>query len=147
MITNENTTVREPRIIRVKPKKKEFQNIVIYTSGSPREEDNYCYWQFVVIADDKFLTRKSGFTDTKKVTHVVAQFIAIIEALNWVANNYPNLKVKIVNSYDTAVDILNGKEKQKAPHLKIYYDTAKAIQAKTKASFTWMLKTEMSKAF
>jgi ribonuclease HI len=144
-MTNEIAAVRQPRIIRVKPQKKEFQKIVIYTSGAPRKEFGNCYWQFIAIGDEKTIIRKSNFTDAKKVTHVVAQFIAIIEALNWVAHNYPNQSVEIVNSYDTAVDILNGKKKRRAKHLKFYYDTAKAIQANTKASFTWMLKNKMSK--
>lgn len=127
--------------------------ILIYTTGILRINDRYCYWRFVVEENGKIIFTNRGKISVKKDknSYMLAQLIAMYIALEYVLLNFPQANVEIINHYNYAVDLINGKEKsyidgkQKfhSRQLKSYRDKAKNLLSKINAVVKWTPKSKM----
>lgn len=102
--------------------------LIIYTDGASRGNPGPASYGFTV-ADEKGKILHEEGEYIGKTTNNVAEYTAVIRALNWVKNKFGSHKIQVNLFADSKLvaEQLSGRFKVKSPHLKLIIEKIKIL--------------------
>lgn len=104
-----------------------MKKIIIYTDGASRGNPGPASYGFTISSGGTLIYEEGKYIGA--TTNNVAEYTAVLEALKYLKNKFPNKKLKISLFADSKLvaEQLSGRYKIKSPHLKIIIEKIKIL--------------------
>lgn len=125
------------------------RRFIIYCDGlcEPNPKGIGC-WAFLVLCPKSHLIHQEygNIGNGEGVTNNVAEFQAVLKALDWLISVQDDYEVEIFTDSQLVVNLANGKWTSKKPHLKLLAARAYELLHLTNATLRWIPRKQNEQA-
>ncbi|MCI0485016.1 MAG: ribonuclease HI family protein [Blastocatellia bacterium] len=125
-------------------------NITIFADGlcEPRNPGGFACWGWVALSSDneEIASSRGCIGQGEGMTNNVAEYRAVIEALDWAARNSSVRTVEVFTDSQLVVRQINGQWACRAANLLPLLEQARTLMEQTRATLRWIPREQNERA-